>query len=62
MRLIAAAFCLWPGVNLPAQDFCSAILHNGISDMPPDAGCCPIFGVLLWYFRPENGGNPGIAE
>jgi hypothetical protein len=37
-------------------------IDQGIGTVPPDADCSPVFGALRWYFRPENGGNPGIAE
>jgi hypothetical protein len=37
-------------------------IEQGPGAVPPDLGCSPVFGALRWYFRPETGGNPGIAE
>jgi hypothetical protein len=45
-------------VKLQEQDI-SAWIAEGRST---DPGCSPAFGALRWYFRPESGGNPGIAE
>lgn len=37
-------------------------IDQGIDAIPPDPGCSPVYGALRWYFRPETGGNPGIAD
>lgn len=33
-----------------------------LQGVSPDAHCSPALGALRWYFRPETGGNPAIAE
>lgn len=37
-------------------------IDQGVKKVPPDPNCSAVLGALRWYFRPETGGNPAIAE
>lgn len=51
------------GGNVPDLGLQKSRIQQWIDDkVSPDTGCTPVFGALRWYFRAENGGNPGIGE